>query len=313
MTDDYRFSADGLQKLRDRVGYEDWLLESIYKLTESELFPEWPDEVVYNLDACAPVFTGGHGQIQVVIGDWRPGFLEAGAPLVFTASFKLLDMLFEWLLELNGRKPDFRFGEKLRQLEGPGLVYPPVFASRMWLVDRLRKLYEEMEPLRGTIIHSRHFEAKNGMLRVASSKRDVVGEFVELDAADLRRLALLTVSVLRFLHGDWAVSAFRDKELRWQLDQLVKFHKLTLLGQQEPRHIRVRWYTRCPRPKGIDLTRIQRDIDVRNPDQDISFDLRVVVLEGQTAVGAYLFPSEHLPQLPTLQDCSRYACDLPTS
>lgn len=51
------FSAESLQERRDRVGYEDWFLESVYKLAESELFPEWSDAVIYELDAPAPVVT----------------------------------------------------------------------------------------------------------------------------------------------------------------------------------------------------------------------------------------------------------------
>ncbi len=304
------FSAESLQELRNLVGYEDWLLESVYKLAEGELFPEWPDEVIYELGAAASVVTG-HGGAHILLGDWRPGFLEAGAPLVFTASFKLLDMLFEWVLERNGWQANFRFSRKLQQLDVPGLHYPAILSSRPWLIERLKGLYRETEPLRGTIIHSRHFESTNGTLRVARSKRGVVGEIVELDASDLRSLAQLSFSVLRFLQGDWVLSDHRDKVLRWQLDRLVKLHKLIPLGQQEPRHTRVRWYTDNPRIQAVDLDRIRRDLEAQNPGQDITFDLRVVVLQGQIAVEAYLILHERLPQLATIEDNSLFRCDLP--
>lgn len=310
MTDD-QFSIESLQQLRDRVGYEDWLLESVYKLAEDELFPDWPDAVVYDLSSSAPVTTV-HVRGHIVLGDWRPGFLDAGAPLVFTATFKLLDMLFEWVLERNGRKVDFGFSQKLRQLGTSGVALPDVLRSRPWLMERLKGLYKEAEPLRGTIIHSRHFASTDGTLRVASSKGGVVGENIELDASDLRTFAQLSVSVLRFLQGDWVLSAYREKLLRWQLDRLAKLHKMAPLGQQQPRHTRVRWYTPDPTIQNIDLDRIRRDLDSQNPSQDITFDVRVVVLDGQTAVGAYLIPYELLPQLPTLGDVSPYRCNVPT-
>ena len=309
MTED-RFPRESLQELRARVGYEDWLLESVYKLTEGELFPDWPDQVIYKLGCTTPqimVYCRGN----TVLGDWRPGFLDAGAPLVFTASFKLLDMLFEWVLARNGKTADFRFQKKLQQLEQPGLSYPAILESRPWLIERLKRLYRESEPLRGTIIHSRHFSSTNGTLRVASSRHDVVGEHIDLEAADLRALAQVVVSTLRFLEGDWALTTYREKILRKQLDQLGKLHKLDCLGQQEPRHISVRWCTSDPQIQNIDVNRIRRDLDASCSGQDVSFDLRVVVFQGSTAVEAYLIPNGDLSLLAIPQNKSRYRCDLP--
>lgn len=309
MTEDH-FSADSLQELRDRVEYEDWLLESVYNLAEGELFPDWPDEVIYKLGAMTPQ-TMGYGRANMILGDWRPGFLEAGAPLVFTASFKLLDMLFEWVLARNGKTADFRFQKKLEQLEQAGLSYPVLLESRPWLIERLKALYRESEPLRGTIIHSRHFSSTNGTLRVARSKRGVVGEDIDLDAADLRAIAQVVVSTLRFLEGDWALTTYREKVLRRQLDQLGKLHKLDCLGQQEPRHISVRWCTSDPQIQNIDVNRIRSDLDASCSGQDVSFDLRVVVFQGLTAFEAYLIPNGDLSLLAMPQDKSRYRCDLP--
>jgi hypothetical protein len=112
-------------------------------------------------------------------------------------------------------------------------------------------------------------------LRIASSKNEVVGEYVELSAEDLRTYAQLSVSVLKYLRGDWHLDAHREKRLRWQLDALQKLHKLEPLGQAEPRHLRVRWNTRDPNIQIVDVPRIQRDILERNPGKDVTFDLRI--------------------------------------
>lgn len=37
---EHLFSAEKMQALRDRVGYEDWFLEADYKLAEGELIHE---------------------------------------------------------------------------------------------------------------------------------------------------------------------------------------------------------------------------------------------------------------------------------
>lgn len=235
--------------------------------------------------------------------DWRPGFLQVAPPLVFVASFKLLDMLFEWALKGNGQPADFRFKEKIKQLASPGLVYPSVLHARPWLVAALTALYKCSEPLRGTIIHSRHFDSSNGGLRIASSKNEVIGEPIDLTAEDLRTYAQLSVSVLKYLHGDWHLDTHREKCLRWQIAALQKLHRLEPLGQAQPRHVCVRWNTRDPNIRIVDVDWIQGDILERNPGQDVTFDLRIVITDDESnPPRAYLIPCEVLPRLDSLPE-----------
>ena len=295
-------SEQARQELRELTGYEDWLLQHVYKLTEDELFPEWPDAVVYDADTKSSVVRNS-GRGNAVLLDWRPGFLQVAPPLVFVASFKLLDMLFEWVLKVTDRFDGYQFSRKIKQLDKPGIVYPSVLQARPWLVAALAALYKCSEPLRGTIIHSRHFESSNGGLRIASSKNEVVGEYVELSAEDLRTYAQLSVSVLKYLHGDWHLDAHREKRLRWQIDALQKLHRLEPLGQAQPRHVCVRWNTRDPNIRIVDVDWIQGDILERNPGQDVTFDLRVVIAsEGRSSPRAYLIPYEVLPRLDSLPE-----------
>ena len=290
------------QELRERVSYEDLLLQTVYNLTEDELFPVWPDEMAY--EANTPNFREIHsGRCHGVMGDWRQGFLLNASPLIFVTSFKLLDMLFEWILERNDKKTNVGFKTKLNELDKPGLLYPTMLGARPWLVRSLKALYRCSNPLRGTIIHSRHFESSNGELRIASSKDEVVGEPIEFSAEGLRTYAQLSVSVLKYLHGDWRLDTHREKCLRWQIDALQKLHKLEPLGQLQPRHMRVRWNTRDPDIRIVDVPRIQRDILERNPGKDVTFDLRIVITDDdRNPARAYLIPCEALPRLESLPE-----------
>ena len=65
-------SEQARQELRELTGYEDWLLQHVYKLTEDELFPEWPDAVVYDADTKSSVVRNS-GRGNAVLLDWRPG------------------------------------------------------------------------------------------------------------------------------------------------------------------------------------------------------------------------------------------------
>lgn len=155
------FDSNALQRLSERVAYEAWLLEAAYKLVEQELFPSWPDDaVVYRLGAVKPQIFG-FARAHIEIGDWRPGFLNAGAPLVFVVTFKLLDMLMEWVLEQNGIGSTHRFEQKLKHLSSSP-TFPDVVEARPWLKDRLTGLYRTLEPFRGTVIHGSKFTSTDG-------------------------------------------------------------------------------------------------------------------------------------------------------
>ncbi len=288
MTPHPTFDANSLIKLGERTEYETWLLEAVYALAEQELFPSWPDGVIYPVDKSKAQFIG-HARCNMVIGDWRPGFLNAGAPLVFVSTFKLLDMLIEWILEENGVPSTFRFQQKLQHLKGSP-IFPPVIESRTWLKERLAGLYSMLEPLRGTIIHDKHFTATDGAIRVASSKKGVIGASVEISAAFLRKLALTIVSVLKYVDGTWHLDELREKTLRHDLDKLAALHGLPPLGQKPPFHTCVRVYLTSSDPLLADLMSIRSDLAARYVNQDCSFDLRVLMVRENEVVDAYLFP-----------------------
>lgn len=282
------FDEGALSRLAERTEYETWLLEAVYALVEQELFPSWPDAVVYPVDKSQAQFFGC-GRANIVLGDWRPGFLNAGAPLVFVSTFKLLDMLIEWILEENGVPSTFRFQQKLQHLKDSP-IFPQTIETRPWLKERLTGLYSILEPLRGTIIHDKHFSATDGAIRISSSRKGIVGAAVEISAANLRTLAVAIVSVLRYVDGTWYLDELREKILRYELDELVTLHGLPLLGQKRPFHTRVRVYLKGPDPFDVDPMVIQGDLAARYVDQDCSFDLRVLMVKGGEVVDAYLFP-----------------------
>ena len=284
-----RFGAAALQDLEDRTEYEAWLLEAVYRIADQPIrFGEF-DELIYPPDGSPPAqVLRASGAIN--IGDWRPGFLKAGAPLVLVANFKLLDMLLEWILVQNGHSSTFRFEQKIQALKGP-ITFPLLIARRPWLSERLIALYEHLEPLRGTIIHDRHFTSTSGTLEVSRSKGGSVGPTVAFGQDDLRKLAALLVSLLRYLEGGWAFDEFKEKVLRRLLDELVVFHGSALLGQHVPAYLSVRVYARQDHPLRLDLDRIRADIAVKRPSQDVMFQVRVVAIDAaNSSAWAYLLP-----------------------
>ncbi len=287
------YAQASLTDLAERTDYEAWLLEAIYEIADLRIAAKDVDEIIYPPEG-GPFTQVIYGVGGIRIGDWRPGFLDAGAPLVFVTAFKLLDMLMEWVLVENGLAATHKFVQKIAALKG-AVTFPGVIENRLWFRQRLLALYEQFEPLRGTIIHARHFKSANGALEVASSKWGKVGPAITITASDLRNLSLVLLSTLRWLQGTWAVDALGEKRVRRALDELATLHTLPSLGQLPPAYASVRLYVPHDELLEIDLAAVRKDIAWKRPGQDVVFSLRLIVVsrDGGSAF-AFLVPWDEL-------------------
>ena len=267
------------------------MLEAVYKVVEAELFPNWPDSVVYAVGMTRPKFFS-FGGFRIELGDWRPGFLNAGAPLVFVATFKLLDMFVEWVLEANAVKTSSKFQgfkDKLKDLDRSP-VFPVLVESQSWLKERLVGLYRTLEPLRGTIVHGKHFDVSNGGICVASSRGGSVGPQFDIDGSQLRKLAITVLSIIRYVDGTWSFSPFREKLMRCDLDSLANLHGFPSLGQKTPLYPTIRVHTRDSNPLSVDIGVVVSDLEKQFPNNDRLFDLRVLTVANDVVSEAFLFP-----------------------
>jgi hypothetical protein len=81
--------------------------------------------------------------------------LNVFRPLAFSASFKLQDMIVEWILRANG-VVEWRFSKKLSaydSLSAAGtLIHPSFFAARPLLAGAFWELYRFLVPFRGSVV-----------------------------------------------------------------------------------------------------------------------------------------------------------------
>lgn len=303
------YDSTAIVDLRDRTEYELWLLEAVHEIVGQRLAVEGMDELIYPPNGGPPGQTI-YGIGRTNIGDWRPGFLKAGAPLVFVTAFKLLDMLLEWVLQENGQSSTHSFVQKIVALR-KSVQFPQVIETRSWLRDRLVGLYEGLEPLRGTVIHSRHFTTSDGGLDVSSSKHGVVGPRITVSAADLRNIALTVVSLLRYIEGSWSMDLFRERRIRRALDEVSHLHGQPLLGQLPPGFLTVRVYVLAEGPIQWNIKTIRQDVAAKRPGQDVIFDLRIVAVSRDgTGLSAYLIPWDQIENSiasKTLSDLGKFA------
>lgn len=276
------FDVAFLTELEESTKYEMWFLEAAYDLAGKPLFQKWPDSLIYTPGENKPT-RHTYVSANITIGDWRTGFLNAGAPLVFVMAFKLLDMLMERVLLNNGFPANklFRFQEKILRTKA-GVQFPTLIESRTWLKDRLIGFYETLNPLRGTIIHANQFSATNGNLKVSSSKGGKIGPEIAITGDEIRELAILFISVIRYVDGSWTIDELREKTLRRKLDFLSQFHGLSTLGQLEPYYLTTRIYREAAPNYKIDIKAIRDYVVSIYPSKDIFFDLRVILADKET-------------------------------
>jgi len=287
------YPSGSLADLSERTEYEAWFLEAAYEIVDQRIAASKPDQFVYPPNGGPPVLAM-YASSNMTIGDWRGGFMKVGAPLVFMTAFKLLDMLIEWVLTQNGKASTYKFAEKIKALNG-AVQFPTLVETRPWLRERLCALYEQMLPLRGTIIHDRHFKSASGSLEISSTKGGTVGPVVTIDEADLRNLALVLVSVLRYLKGTWTIDAFEEKRLRWSLDELAHLHKLPKLGQLPPTCLTVRLFVPDEESITFDIAKARSDVAARFTKVDPIFDVLIIaVARHGTGATAYRIPWDEL-------------------
>jgi hypothetical protein len=278
--------------LAERTEYEAYLLEAVYEIADRPIARSPGDRLIYLAGTSTPK-THVNISLESVFGDWRPKFLDIGAPLVLVTSFKLLDMLAEWVLTHNGKPATYRFAQKTAALDGM-VIFPPFIESRPWMRERLVALYKELDPLRGTIIHNRHFQSSGGNLTVSSSRGGTLGPPITLTEVELRALAVIVVSIIRYLEGAWNIDDLKEKQIRWFMDRLSHLHQMPLLGQQQPYHLTVEVQMAEQQCFDIDLDKIRGDISTMRPGCDISFDLLIVSISTATSAEAYSIDRERI-------------------
>ena len=262
--------------LHERTAYEAHLLEAIYEVAQRSL--NGGDHVTLRPNGGPFEQTIFLGSIK--LSDPYAAFLKEGSPLILSLSFKLLDMLVEWVLAHNKIKvATSRFKEKKKELQRANVIFPDLIYHHD-ISSRMIRLYEFLEPLRGTIIHDRLFTSQDGALEVTSTKPGIVPYTLKFSEKDLRNLALLMVTLIRCLEGSWAIGVQSGMQIRYLLDNLRFIHGMPALGQLEPKYKRIRKYVLDEDPIDIDLHEVREAAQPQHgfKRDSVYYDLRVVAV-----------------------------------
>lgn len=227
--------------------------------------------------------------------------IHAMMPLTLVGSFKVLDMIFEWVLEENrklGKIPQvpWCFSDKEKLLrKAPNLHLPLLFDTHAYLFTYARTVFYKLVPYRNEVVHSNSFSVSGDKLTLSSSKK---GATLTLSGFQVSGLVCFVRVLARALIGEISVDNYRHRVIRHYLDLLAPVHGLKTFNQQMPKFVRVE--LTAPR-KGpafpANLKQVRELISRTFGDQEVFFDLKVRAVDGDNLVARWHFSPDEVPDV----------------
>ncbi len=291
-------SYDNIAKDRliEKLDYEIWLLEYISKT--QVLFQGGADistirlnnkDKVATVDVKIQEHVGAGHAIQII---------DSIAPLVFASSYKVLDMIFEWILEENRNsgiisKVPWKFCEKVSLISSTNLKYPPLFISNPYLEKYTFAFFKNLLPYRNEIIHNHNFSVSEEKITLFDSKSN---NRLVLDRTQLGCLVRIVVATAKALSGNLNFDKFVDCIFKYHLDQLTALHNKASFRQKCPLLLNVE--LTVLKEEDIfhaDLKFVRETIQKIYPYSDVVFNLIIIDKNGEMQLVKWFFPAENVP------------------
>lgn len=287
------YNQSARTRLRDKLDYEQWVLDEIEQ--EHKVFPrEVGSTLIENgeisaQEICATGLTISQPRVNEII--------QRLYPLVFTASYKCIDMIIEWILEENKGKTshNWRFNDKISDanlgFKQGVLELPQPFANHRDVFEQILEIYTKLVDYRHAVIHRNQFQVENSEFRVENRN----GNRYRFDTEELFSLAKIgSVSSDILLNN--SVKETQERSLKRYLDNLSFIHGLNTFDIA-PDWAKVIEYRVEKQENDSDAWKIDLDI-VQQADGSTStqgYQLEVVGIEDGEVVCEWLIPSEDVP------------------
>jgi len=295
-------------QLREKLDYELWLLDF---LSESQQAFEGGKSI------STITLTNRQANLHRAIRDSDESgsgkamkVKDAMSPLTFTASYKILDMIFEWILEENyaagkikDKKPpsQWPFSTKIDKIPKLQLIYPPLMQSKLYTKDYLFALYDNLLKFRNEIVHRNKFFVSDGKLIVTTATNGP-SYTLELDRGELGAFVRIVVAAANLLTGNLSFGCWVDRLLKYHFDQIQKLHGLDKFKQAKPLLESV--ILKVPIEEGlfpVDLWFVRQKIGSIYPNADIQFNLKIIGLVNDKPQIGWFLPVDAVPKIDLLE------------
>lgn len=285
------FDAAARTALEETLGYERYVLWAACQAVRKQ----------QGICTTGPITIDDAGRVahsmllQSFMGDTGAGMTQHMSPLVFSAAYKLLDMVMEWTLCENGVTPERQFTNKIHQIQGtPTMSYPDFLGADTPLRDATVALYVKVLPYRNAITHNKWGTNVGGDLhfRFTHQSHQIQAVFplaVVLGFAD-------AMSMMGEMLVNGPADLLKVDTLKWTLDQCQLLHGQPPFGIGQPRFFQVirRTTVHATNPVVIDLDEVRNKLASQAAYGPFLFDLRVVA-ETDAGQAVWEIPSSSIP------------------
>ncbi len=217
-------------------------------------------------------------------------------PFTFIASFKTLDMIFEWIFEKNCIEVPRIFTKKVKLLKKESnLQLPDLFKNQPYLYDYSKALFCQLLPYRNEVIHNNSFSISGDILTLSSSRTRTS---LKLSNEQVECLVRFVRVLVRAVVGEVVVGDYKDKKLRYYLDILAPIHGLAVFNQQMPYFSHVELTVPRQGPSfPADIQDVREKVKRSSPTQEVVFDLTVLAVEDHNLIAKWYFAPEEVPDM----------------
>jgi hypothetical protein len=266
------FSSAARVELEEMLGYERYVLSECGDAIRAQQGKSSPTRIIVN-DSLPHSL---HLSVQDTLGDTGAGMVRKMSPLVFTASYKLLDMVLEWTICQNGLNCPYQFERKIRVIDRTAsLQYPDFLGTDLALRAIVVALYKRLTPYRNAITHHAWGQVAQGSLdfdfhRGGHHYQATVPFEAVLALADCTEL-------IGSMLVDQSSGQHKLDTLRWLFDQLAALHGQPLFNIGKPRYFQVIRRTALPAaiPLSMDLDEIRTLVSQQAANAPATYDLTV--------------------------------------
>ncbi len=284
-------------RLLDKLDYEVWLLDFLEK--RCDMVKGKLDNPVIEITSRDEPYRKNRG-VELHFG-LDSTLMNAMMPFTFIASFKTLDMIFEWVFEENQTlgnipKVPWRFSEKVKILtHTSNLQLPDLFKNQPYLYDYAKALFCQLLPYRNEVIHNNSFSVSGDILTLSSSR---TGTSLTLSSEQIGGLVRFVRALVRVLTKKIVVDSYTNKLLQYYLDILAPVHGLTIFNQQVPLFVHVKFTSFKQGPSfPVDMKKVRGEPASTFPTQEVIFDLTVLAMEGENLIAKWYFAPEEVPDM----------------
>lgn len=232
------FNSDSIEYLEQALGYEQWVLaKSIDLLKRSKGYVSSRTIIIKDDNSL---------EVQLLLKDEfglekAVDVINELSPLLFNASYKILDMLMEWIIRENRGDCPWRFSEKISLLEDSDSTFflPYPLGEDPSIFAYFERLYRNLSDLRNALTHGVWGRNLSGNLEFNFKKRNrIIQQTIPFEQV-IRFADCMSLCGREAICPSTQAKSNIVSTLKWCLDELQSIHGLSKYGITTARYFDV--------------------------------------------------------------------------